>query len=85
MLLLHLRVYTNIYKFVIYIWYFLLDNQLLITAIDYMFPAVTAVTGMMVYLIHHLLHRPDVEEKMVKEMENVVGKGRLPTLDDRQK
>lgn len=54
-------------------------------AIDYMFPAVTAVTSTIVYLIHQLLHRPEVEEKMVQEIEYVVGKGRLPTLDDRQK
>ncbi|GLV43688.1 Cytochrome P450 304a1 [Carabus blaptoides fortunei] len=60
------------------------DDQLLMLTIDYMFPAVTAVTAVTVQLIYSLLHHPECRHKMQKEIDEVVGRGRLPTLDDRQ-
>lgn len=51
---------------------------------DYMFPAVTATVGVIAYISQYMLHYPDIQEKMYKEINEVVGRGRLPTLDDRK-
>ncbi|GLV43690.1 Cytochrome P450 304a1 [Carabus blaptoides fortunei] len=48
------------------------------------FSAVTAVTAVVVQVIYSLLHHPECRNKMQKEIDEVVGCGRLPTLDDRQ-
>lgn len=49
-----------------------------------MFPAVTAVTAVVVFIIQYFLHRPDFLAKVQKEIDEVVGRGRLPTLEDRK-
>lgn len=49
-----------------------------------MFPAITAVPGALIFTIQHMLHNPEIQEKMQKEIDEVVGRGRLPTLDDRK-
>lgn len=54
------------------------------TTIDYMFPAVSAVPVVFVQVLYSLLNHPECLEKMLNEIDEVVGRGRLPTLDDRQ-
>lgn len=49
-----------------------------------MFPAVSATTSTIVDILTHLLHYPEVQSKVQKEIDEVVGRGRLPTLDDRK-
>ncbi|GLV45150.1 Cytochrome P450 304a1 [Carabus blaptoides fortunei] len=60
------------------------DDQLLMLTIDYMFPAVTAISSVVIQMIYLMFYHPHVLERMQKEIDDVVGHGRLPTLDDRQ-
>lgn len=60
------------------------DDQLLMLTIDYMFPAVTSVTAVIVQVIYSLLHHPECQDKMQKEIDEVVGRGRLPTVPDKK-
>lgn len=52
--------------------------------IDYMFPAVSAVPVVFVQVLYSLLNNPECQVKMQAEIDEVVGRGRLPTLDDRK-
>uniref|UniRef100_A0A1I8NGG3 Cytochrome P450 n=1 Tax=Musca domestica TaxID=7370 RepID=A0A1I8NGG3_MUSDO len=59
-------------------------NQLVMAMIDFTFPAITNMGTTMAFLIQYLLHYPEVQKKIQNEIDNVVGSGRLPTLDDRK-
>ncbi|XP_026755352.2 probable cytochrome P450 304a1 [Galleria mellonella] len=59
-------------------------DQLVLTCIDYMFPAATAVEAVLTMLVEHLLLRPDIQDRVHEEIDRVVGSGRLPNLDDRK-
>ncbi|KAJ4447845.1 hypothetical protein ANN_09853, partial [Periplaneta americana] len=65
-------------------WY-VAEEQLRVVGLDYLFPASTTVTATLNFTIVHLLHHPEVQEKMQKEIDVVVGRNRLPTLDDRSR
>jgi len=52
---------------------------------DFFFPAISALPMQFSFLLQHMLHRPEVLKKFQKEISDVVGDGRLPTLDDRIK
>lgn len=52
--------------------------------IDYMFPAVSAVPVVFIQVLYTLLNHPECQVKMQAEMDEVVGRGRLPSLDDRK-
>ena len=62
---------------------FITDDQLLLICVDFLFPSLTAMEIQVSYLIRHLFHRPDILKKIQYEIDNVVGTGRLPELDDR--
>jgi cytochrome P450 len=51
--------------------------------IDYLFPASTTVTSTLNFAMAFLINYPDVQTKMQEELDVVVGRDRLPTLDDR--
>lgn len=51
---------------------------------DFAFPAITAIGFQIAMFIQYALIYPEVIKTMHKEIENVVGNGRLPCLDDRQ-
>ena len=59
------------------------DEQLVVAATDLLFPAVTTVSTTLNYVLAFLLKYPKVQTKMRQEMDKVVGRDRLPTLDDR--
>ena len=59
------------------------DKQLAVTGTDLLFPATTTVTSSLNFALVFLLHYPNVQTKMQRELDNVVGRDRLPTLDDR--
>ncbi|XP_069682422.1 probable cytochrome P450 304a1 [Periplaneta americana] len=62
-----------------------MEEQLRVVGLDYLFPASTTVTATLNFTIVHLLHHPEVQEKMQNEIDMVVGRNRLPTLDDRSR
>uniref|UniRef100_A0A1L8E4N0 Putative cytochrome n=1 Tax=Nyssomyia neivai TaxID=330878 RepID=A0A1L8E4N0_9DIPT len=58
-------------------------EQLILLCADFFFPALTAVPVTIGFLLQRLLHQPEILTKMQKEIDEVVGSGRLPELDDR--
>lgn len=60
-----------------------IGEQLKVSFMDFLFAAITTLPSQMSFLIQHLLLRPDALHRMQMEIEEVVGVGRLPTLDDR--
>jgi cytochrome P450 len=48
-----------------------------------MFPASTTMTTTLNFALIFLLNYPEVQTKMQQELDNIVGRDRLPTLDDR--
>jgi hypothetical protein len=60
-------------------------EQLVMICTDFLFPSLSAVETQISFLIRELLHREDVLLKIQAEIDQVVGEGRLPSLDDRVK
>lgn len=65
--------------------FFFSDDQLILSLIDFAFPALTALSTTVTFLIQQICHEPEVQRKIQDEIDHVVGQGRLPTLDDRIK
>jgi cytochrome P450 len=59
------------------------DEQLVVTATDLLFPAATTISTTLNFALVFLLNYPDVQKKMQQELDKVVGRDRLPILDDR--
>uniref|UniRef100_A0A1B0BLX1 Cytochrome P450 n=1 Tax=Glossina palpalis gambiensis TaxID=67801 RepID=A0A1B0BLX1_9MUSC len=59
-------------------------NQFILSLIDFTFPAFTAVGVQLSFLVQYFLLYPEVQKRIQKEIDEVVGAGRLPTLEDRQ-
>lgn len=60
-------------------------DQMLMTCIDFLFPAISAIQAQVAYLLRFLIYNQNVAQKIQDEIELVVGSGRLPELDDRIK
>ncbi|XP_047528620.1 probable cytochrome P450 304a1 [Vanessa atalanta] len=60
------------------------DEQLQLVCTDYMFPAATGIQSVLTFLIERILLQPEIQDKIHEEIDRVVGRDRLPTLDDRQ-
>lgn len=52
---------------------------------DFFIPALTAVGAQIALLFQVIIAQPEIQMKIQQEIENLVGSGRLPTLDDRTK
>lgn len=50
-----------------------------------MFPAASATEQMLTILVERLLLQPDIQEKIHEEIDRVVGRDRMVTLDDKKK
>ncbi|XP_019865636.1 probable cytochrome P450 304a1 [Aethina tumida] len=61
------------------------DEQFLIVILDCMFPAGIAIGHTLNFHFVNLINNPGVQVKMQEEIDRVVGRSRLPTLDDRPK
>ncbi|XP_055850309.1 probable cytochrome P450 304a1 [Episyrphus balteatus] len=61
-----------------------LYDQFVLSLIDFSFPAFTAIGVQMSLIIQWMLLRPDVLKKVQTEIDEYVGSGRLPCLDDRK-
>ncbi|XP_067625773.1 probable cytochrome P450 304a1 [Eurosta solidaginis] len=59
-------------------------KQFIMGMLDFAFPAFTAIGAQIAFLIQYLLLYPDVMKRMQLEIDEVVGRGRLPTLEDRK-
>ncbi|XP_025988557.2 uncharacterized protein LOC113003430 [Solenopsis invicta] len=60
------------------------EEQLIILLVDFMFPALSALSGVITHIIKYLMHYPKIMEKVRNEIDNVVGTGRLVTWEDRK-
>lgn len=63
----------------------LLDNQLVLTCVDFLFPAIGAIAIQMAMYMQIIIMKPEIQKKVQEEIDRVVGQGRLPNLDDRIK
>jgi cytochrome P450 len=59
------------------------DEQLAVTGTDFLFPGATTMSTTLNFALTFLLKYPEVQTKMQQELDEVVGRDRLPTLDDR--
>nr|CAD7437819.1 unnamed protein product [Timema bartmani] len=61
------------------------EDQLLMIGIDMVFPTASTLPSMITFIILLLTQHPKIQEKVQNEIDIVVGRHRLPTLDDRAK
>ena len=59
------------------------EEQLAVAGIDLLFAASTTVSSTLNFALAFLLNYPKIQTKMQQELDKVVGRDRLPTLDDR--
>uniref|UniRef100_A0A1B6KQ89 Cytochrome P450 n=1 Tax=Graphocephala atropunctata TaxID=36148 RepID=A0A1B6KQ89_9HEMI len=60
------------------------DEQMVMTFWDTLFPSSMTQTATMGFAVEFLLLYPEVQAKVHQEVDRVVGRSRLPTLDDRK-
>ncbi|KAK0092808.1 hypothetical protein PV326_000549 [Microctonus aethiopoides] len=60
------------------------EEQLIMIAVDFMFPALSAVPSTITHYFKYMMHHPDVMKRAQDEIINVVGRERLPNWDDRK-
>ncbi|XP_076761436.1 farnesoate epoxidase-like [Xylocopa sonorina] len=60
------------------------EKQLIMTLVDFMFPAISALPSAVVHAIKAVMHHPKVLKNVQEEIDRVVGTGRLVTWDDRK-
>lgn len=61
------------------------QKQLIMTLVDFMFPATSALLSALVHAIKLVMHHPRVVNNIQEEIDRVVGTGRLVTWSDRKK
>lgn len=52
--------------------------------VDFIMPAVSGISTQLSFLFQWFLLKPEILKRIQAEIDEVVGSGRLPTLDDRQ-
>nr|CAD7263016.1 unnamed protein product [Timema shepardi] len=60
-------------------------DQLLMIGIDMVFPTASTLPSMITFTVLLLTQHPEIQEKVQNEIDTVVGRHRLPSLDDRAK
>ncbi|XP_015181779.1 PREDICTED: probable cytochrome P450 304a1 [Polistes dominula] len=61
------------------------EEYLIMTLIDFMFPNATATSSLLTFAIKFMMHFPNVAKKVRNEINDVIGSGRIPTWEDRNK
>nr|CAD7569362.1 unnamed protein product [Timema californicum] len=61
------------------------EDQLLMIGIDMVFPTASTLPSMITFTVLLLTQHPEIQEKVQNEIDTVVGRHRLPSLDDRAK
>ncbi|XP_049815469.1 probable cytochrome P450 304a1 [Schistocerca nitens] len=59
------------------------SEQLSLILLDFFFPAASVLSATLTWALIYVVHNPEVMRKVQDELDAVVGRGRLPTLDDR--
>ncbi|KAJ0178907.1 hypothetical protein K1T71_005682 [Dendrolimus kikuchii] len=59
-------------------------HQLVLTCTDYMFPAASALDATLTMLIERILLQSEIQDKIHEEIDRVIGRDRMPNLDDRR-
>ncbi|XP_076249610.1 putative cytochrome P450 304a1 isoform X2 [Calliopsis andreniformis] len=60
------------------------EQQLIMSVLDFMFPALSALPSALTHAIKFTMHNPDVVKRVHEEIDRVVGTGRHVTWQDRQ-
>lgn len=60
-------------------------NQLTTVVVDFILPALVGVSTAMCLTLKRLILNPDCMRRVQRDLDETVGRGRLPTLDDRQR
>ncbi|XP_037033214.1 probable cytochrome P450 304a1 [Bradysia coprophila] len=60
-------------------------DQLILTCLDFFNPATISTTMVLSLYLRELLLNPQIKEKIQVEIDQIVGRSRLPALDDRSK
>lgn len=60
-------------------------DQMVMMCTDFLFPSLSAMEAQVAFLLRFLLHNEVVLKNIQEEIDNVVGTGRLPELNDREK
>jgi hypothetical protein len=63
--------------------YSLPEQQLHVLGLDLLFAVSTTVTATLNFAVAFLINCPEMQIKMQQELDTVVGRDRLPNLDDR--
>lgn len=53
--------------------------------VDFLFPSSSTTAVVLGFFLREIMQRPDIQSRVHKEIDEVVGNGRLPELDDRIK
>lgn len=77
-------IYSNI-EHVIKRFSFAADEQLIVMTLDFLTPSLVANSVIATQVLQAMCKFPDVQKKVQDEIDNVVGQGCLPRLDDRLK
>ncbi|XP_015113890.1 probable cytochrome P450 304a1 [Diachasma alloeum] len=60
------------------------EQQLVMVAVDFMFPAISAVPSVIVHAYKYMMHNPEAMKKAQAELDHVVGRERFPEWNDRK-
>lgn len=61
------------------------DDHLIVMMMDLFFAGVDPVSGTLSWAILYLMNHPNVQTKLHRELHDVIGKNRLPSLSDRSR
>lgn len=75
----------NIFALIIIILHLFIDKQLVLSCADFFLPSLSATAITMQFLIQRLYIQPNVLKRIQRDIDTVVGHGRLPELNDRAK
>lgn len=59
------------------------DDQLILTCVDFLLPTFGTIPTTISFLFQQMLLHPEIQQKVQNEIDQVVGHGRAPTLNDR--
>ncbi|KAL5284034.1 hypothetical protein ACFFRR_006355 [Megaselia abdita] len=58
-------------------------DHVLMSLVDFLIPPSSTVSAQLGFLFNWMLNKPEIYQRMQSEIDEVVGSGRLPSLDDR--
>lgn len=61
------------------------EEYLILTLLDFMLANAVATTSIITFAIKFMMHFPNVAKKVREEIQEVIGSGRLPSWEDRNR